>query len=209
MKIAGEVVLGPYMPYGKDIWMEDDASTLVHGISRMGAVYPMGLAPRSEQGEDDGVVYENPMNLSPPFEHAYFSVAELDNVVSIEVYHDQILGICRGVNVQYESGGERALGQCRVGVDSVSTYAKPMWFCFKKTTYLRPGTRVERDSIKIECHAGAKHHHQQDGWSCCQFPSRLEWWFTSEETRISFTPRHEDGLDGVSEYLANVALATS
>lgn len=192
MSISGEVALGPYMPYGRDLWMEDDPKTLIHGISRMGAVYPLGMAPRNEEGEEEEVFYQNPMNLSPPFEHAYFSYAELANVTSIEIYHDKALRICRGVLVQYDNGGERALGQCRIGVDAVRVYEQPACFCYKKTKYLRQGTRVERDGVQIECSTSKKHHHAEGGWVCCQFPGRLEWWFTSEEARISFTP----GLEG-------------
>ncbi|KAM3461432.1 hypothetical protein NHJ6243_004952 [Beauveria neobassiana] len=189
MSISGEVVLGPYMHYGKDLWMEDDATTLIHGISRMGAVYPLGAAPRDQEGEEEEeVFFQNPMNLSPPFEHAYFSYAELDKVKDIEVYHDKALGICRGVVVGYQNGGERALGQCRIGVDAVRVYEQPACFCYKKTKYLRQGTRVERDSVKIECNTNANHDHSEEEWTCCKFPSRLEWWFTSEESRISFTP---------------------
>ncbi|TQV97875.1 hypothetical protein IF1G_03618 [Cordyceps javanica] len=192
MTISGEVVLGPYMHYGKDLWMEDDATTLMHGISRMGAVYPLGTAPRNEEGEEEEVFYQNPMNLSPPFEHAYFSHAELDDEVSsVEVYHDRALRICRGVIVGYRNGGARALGQCRIGVDAVQVYDWPACFCFNKTKYLRQGTRVERDSVRVECHGDGHHGHAEDGWTCCTFPSRLEWWFTSEESRISFTPGRE------------------
>ncbi|OAA70684.1 hypothetical protein ISF_02658 [Cordyceps fumosorosea ARSEF 2679] len=191
MKISGEVVLGPYMHDGRDLWMEDDPTTLIHGISRMGAVYPLGTAPRNEEGEEEEVFYQNPMNLSPPFEHAYFSYAELDEVVYVEVYHDKALRICRGVVVGYKNGGARALGQCRIGVDAVRVYERPLCFCYKTTKYLRHGTRVERDSVEIECHSQAYHDHAEDGWTCCKFPSRLEWWFTSEESRISFTPGRE------------------
>ncbi|EGX91146.1 hypothetical protein CCM_05304 [Cordyceps militaris CM01] len=188
MTLSGEVMLGPYMDYGKDLWMEDDATTLIHGISRMGAVYPLGRAARNAEGEEEEVFYQNPMNLSPPFEHAYFSYAELDEVTNVDIYHDEALGICRGVVVGYKSGGARALGQCRVGVDTVRVYEQPACFCYKKTTYLRQDTPVERDSVSIECRSSADHGHSEDGWTCCKFPSRLEWWFTSEESRISFTP---------------------
>ncbi|KAJ4150385.1 hypothetical protein LMH87_011137 [Akanthomyces muscarius] len=157
MNISGEVVLGPYLHYGMDVWMEDDPTTLIHGISRMGAVYPLGTPPHNEEGEEVEVLYQNPMSLSPPFEHAYFSHAQLDDVASVEIYHDKALRICRGVVV-------------------------------RKTKYLRPGTRVERDSVDIECSTNAEHDHPEDDWACCKFPSRLEWWFTSEESRISFTP---------------------
>ncbi|KAJ6780427.1 hypothetical protein PWT90_09615 [Aphanocladium album] len=191
MSISGEVVLGPYMSMGKYVWMEDDPTTLIHGISRMGAVYPLGTAPRNEEGEEEEVFYQNPTNLAPPFEHAYFSYAELHDVASMEIYHDKALRFCRGVLVRYNNGGERALGQCRIGVDAVRVYEQPACFCYKKTKYLRHGTRVERDSVRIECHSNAKHDHSGDGWTCTEFPSRLEWWFTSEESRISFTPGRE------------------
>lgn len=188
MNISGEVVLGPYLHYGMDVWMEDDPATLIHGISRMGAVYPLGTPPHNEEGEEVEVLYQNPMSLSPPFEHAYFSHAQLDDVASVEIYHDKALRICRGVVVRYKNGAERALGQCRLGVDALRVYRHPTCFCYRKTKYLRPGTRVERDSVDIECNTNAEHDHPEDDWTCCKFPSRLEWWFTSEESRISFTP---------------------
>lgn len=193
MKTSGEVVLGPYMPYGKDLWIRGDCTTMMHGISRMGAVYPF-VATSEEKNDSPSqtqeLFYENPMSLAPPFEHAYFSYAELENVRNMEVYHDKKLRICRGVIVRYDNGAERSLGQCRIGVDSVRVFEEPQFFCYKKTKYLRQGTRVERDSIAAECNRAA-HHHGEGGWTCCRFPSRLEWWFTSEESRISFTPGRE------------------
>ncbi|KAJ3485697.1 hypothetical protein NLG97_g6758 [Lecanicillium saksenae] len=192
MSISGEVMLGPYIPLGKDYWMEDDPTTLIHGISRMGAVYPLGTASRDEEGEEEEVFYRNPLSLAAPFDHAYFSYAELHDVASVEVYHDKALHICRGVLVRYSNGGERALGQCRIGVDAVRVFEQPTCFCYKKTKYLRQGTRVHRDSVTVECHPSVNHDHSENGWFCVKFPSRLEWWFTSEESRISYTP----GLEG-------------
>ena len=54
-----------------------------------------------------------------------FSAAPLDNVALAKVFHQEGRSYCRGLLFVYQDGAQRALGDCRVGVDPYETYETP------------------------------------------------------------------------------------
>ncbi|SPO05544.1 uncharacterized protein DNG_08231 [Cephalotrichum gorgonifer] len=56
---------------------------------------------------------------------AYFSSAPLSNVVSVTVFYFADTTRCRGIIFKYGNGGERSVGQCRVGVDRTERFDQP------------------------------------------------------------------------------------
>ncbi|CAK7234565.1 hypothetical protein SBRCBS47491_008990 [Sporothrix bragantina] len=87
--------------------------------------------------------------LSPPFgEHQFrptltandqmskISTAPLDGIVRVRVFTDPVRGFDRGLLFFYENGGQRALGQCRVGgVDNITDYERPACLCVTRDGY--------------------------------------------------------------------------
>ncbi|CAK7236061.1 hypothetical protein SCUCBS95973_009477 [Sporothrix curviconia] len=67
---------------------------------------------------------------------SYISTAPLDGIVRIRVFQDPVRGFDRGLLLFYENGGQRALGQCRVGgVDDVTDYDRPACLCITRDGY--------------------------------------------------------------------------
>ncbi|CAH0046411.1 unnamed protein product [Clonostachys solani] len=62
---------------------------------------------------------------SCPLDFGCLSSAPLEDVVSIDVFRSADNGTCTGMMFTYRDGRQRSLGQCRLGLDVVSTYEKP------------------------------------------------------------------------------------
>ncbi|KND94338.1 hypothetical protein TOPH_00723, partial [Tolypocladium ophioglossoides CBS 100239] len=67
-----------------------------------------------------------PTKYSPPpsLRNPYFSSASLKHASRVRIFYLPGTKLCRGLIIQYEDG-QRALGQCRVGIDLVAEYTRP------------------------------------------------------------------------------------
>ncbi|KAJ3525967.1 hypothetical protein NM208_g11412 [Fusarium decemcellulare] len=63
-------------------------------------------------------------DLTTGRDYMFWSWAPLDNVKSAEVFHDDE-GHFKGLLMAYNNGGQRAVGECRLGVDASKTWTKP------------------------------------------------------------------------------------
>lgn len=68
----------------------------------------------------------------------------LAGVSSARTFYDADSGLSRGILYRYDSGGERAVGQCRVGVDRSMSVLRPTRVCVRDTTYLTRLRKQER-----------------------------------------------------------------
>ncbi|KAB5566957.1 hypothetical protein GE09DRAFT_751219 [Coniochaeta sp. 2T2.1] len=59
------------------------------------------------------------------------SFAPLSNVIRASTFTDPRRGYYRGLLFHYSNGGQRALGQCRVGFDPMSEFRNPATLCFR------------------------------------------------------------------------------
>lgn len=119
-----------------------------------------------------------------PFGDASFSSASLDNVAGIQIFNDKGTGLCKGIIIEYNNGLERALGQCRIGVDSLQRLAQPSHICLAHVMYYRLNTEVKLSGVKVESTTRAIHEHNGIGWKCHVVRGILEFWFTGEEARL-------------------------
>lgn len=119
-----------------------------------------------------------------PFQEACFSSAPLDGVVLLQIYSDAETGLCRGILAEYSNGSQRALGECRIGVDPVCTYKNPACLCFTQVTRKRPGTSIELKGIKVSSSYQPEHKHDEVGWSCFPMRGTLQLWFTNQQSSL-------------------------
>ncbi|KAH6984428.1 hypothetical protein BKA56DRAFT_654838 [Ilyonectria sp. MPI-CAGE-AT-0026] len=87
-----------------------------------------------------------PPRGEPPFENAYFSSAPLEGVTWVHIFEDKDDKVCLGMILEYANGSERAIGQCRFGLDRVTTVANPSRICFAEYKYRRKGPIQPRRS---------------------------------------------------------------
>ncbi|KAH7358140.1 hypothetical protein B0T11DRAFT_283780 [Plectosphaerella cucumerina] len=89
-------------------------TTIIFNARRDQSYLCTGLFPRQS-------IQPSFQKVSPrtsPFRtHACYSVAKLDSVAGIRVYREAATRKFRGMIIDYDDGAQRALGDCRVGID--------------------------------------------------------------------------------------------
>lgn len=192
LKLAGDVIVHRAPIWGGatfEFRMKASPVSLIHDVAE-------DLLPISVIGAYSEPTYDLPMDpefrsftKDPPIGNSCFSVASLDNVHRVSVFYHEQMGFCVGMLLEYENGGQRSLGQCRIGVDPVTSYRKPARICLLRRRYpeggaqLRPRATNVRISERDEC----EHKRDEGGqdWTCFPMRGALEFWFSSEETQLT------------------------
>ena len=151
------------------------------------AVGTSTIATYDGQGQTGALT--EPLYYPPPGSHpsSDHSHAPLEHVRRIRVfYHDD--GVhCRGMVFEYDNGGQRAVGQCRVLVDECETYERPSSIAFAnimRTSIDGATGKVHRypNSVQVSfdgpCMDGNK-------WSHYAMAGTLEFWFTFSLESVS------------------------
>lgn len=100
----------------------------------------------------------------------YFSSAPMAEVHRVDVFEDRETRLCRGILFEYQNGGSRAVGQCRLGVDVRREYELPLTISFRS---IEGGILVRLG----ECPCT----HPREGWECCSLGAgTLYFWFAEK-----------------------------
>lgn len=109
----------------------------------------------------------------------YFASASLDRVASTEVFLDRTKTSCRGILIRYEDGTERALGQCRVGVDPSEACVRP-----QQIRYLDVSWALIEEGLNcrtaVEFRSAETHVSVKKDWLCSNMEGYLKFWFNED-----------------------------
>jgi hypothetical protein len=96
------------------------------------------------------------------------------------VFCDENTGACKGILFQYDNGGARAVGQCRLQVDPAEEVAHPMHFCFKiDSSYLRINRTLYAVRVKFkQTPPSGSTIGDGEGWTSHQMRGILKFWFS-------------------------------
>ncbi|KAL7796906.1 hypothetical protein V8C43DRAFT_329315 [Trichoderma afarasin] len=110
--------------------MEEQHPLLIHNIISGDPISYIGLntTPKTITG---GVIRTERL----PFVSTYFSSASLENVLDVFVFTDYSTKLCKGIMIEYSNGLKRAVGQCRLGLDSVQKYNRPLKLSYAAAKY--------------------------------------------------------------------------
>ncbi|KAI1104521.1 hypothetical protein F4804DRAFT_306751 [Jackrogersella minutella] len=184
LRLAGDVALGSYQGNKHFAITKVPIAALIHDrpqfmpISVIGAVLEDTVKPYGV------VAFPSSWPKEPPFENAYYSSASLRNVIRILVFNNSYTGFCRGMLLEYENGAQRALGQCRIGIDLTKTYVRPTHFCFLRQVYSPPRKLYQIKAVIMECTERGDHRHNDEGWICSPMSCELDFWFDDKEVDI-------------------------
>lgn len=113
-----------------------------------------------------------------------YSFASLQDVVLAKVFHREGRSSCRGLIFTYRNGAQRALGDCRLGVDPCQTYTDPrflrIFVGLDRLTYAMRDLHL----VKVRFSADSAQNDEEGGWSCYEMKATLQFWFTHEECKI-------------------------
>jgi hypothetical protein len=189
--LGGETIVGRYQVEDRRFLLSDAPTSLIYsdGTGRFKPVHlMMPYSSAKPESEQTGTLVDPPSYPQPedfPDSKWYFSSAPLDSVSWIQLFYVEDGVHCRGLLLEYVGGGQRALGQCRLGVDRSKTYTRPSSMAFANVTRPRPGS--ERHKIdRIEAtRVGFDDSPEDDGpWLRFAMAGTLQFWFTYEEARL-------------------------
>lgn len=188
MNLVGEIILG-------QLGKRSEQDRLLGYGNRVSFIYgePKELQPVSIFGAHSSSPSEGDIprpfsvqDFVPDIAETYFSWAPLSGIQSIRAFYDEGTGLCRGIVFHYESGGSRAVGQCRQHVDCSTLAVRPSSLCFQPTVYLTSLRKRERRGVRVELSADAIHQHICNGWKCLPLGDGvLTFSFTDDSSYIS------------------------
>lgn len=106
--------------------------------------------------------------------------ASLEGVANAHVFTDhERQGVCNGILLEYEDGTERALGQCRLGLDPIQCYKHPTKFHFAvvKCAANRHGDEYEIVQAAFDSETGLFSTHDTANWETCEMKGILQFSF--------------------------------
>ncbi|RSL80391.1 hypothetical protein CEP52_017394 [Fusarium oligoseptatum] len=186
MRLGGDVSVGlTSSKQAKDLLLSKSPMTIIYNIRELQPVSVIGAYPTGEEDNSLMTPFHHPFIDDPPFPNACFSLAPLESVNRISIFNNKPTGRCMGILLQYQNGAQRSLGQCRVGVDPVEDYVKPVHICFHRQSYVRSGTSVQVQETMVRGTSRREHDHDEQGWTCFEMEGELEFWFSHEETKLT------------------------
>ncbi|KAF4497327.1 hypothetical protein FAGAP_6489 [Fusarium agapanthi] len=157
-KLAGDFVLGPdYGSSKKEYFSGKEPTVFVYNVphKRGHGIYG---AVSDKKGDEPSAPFPRilPSGGCPPYRGRLYFEASAKDVVHADVYYEEASGYCRGLLLEYANGAQRALGQCRVGIDPFKSCDKPNWLCYSHSFDDKPFDRIRQ--CKVECSTGSDSH---------------------------------------------------
>ncbi|OTB05494.1 hypothetical protein M426DRAFT_319758 [Hypoxylon sp. CI-4A] len=128
----------------------------------------------------------------------FCSMAPFIDVARIQVFHTEEI-TCRGILLSYKDGSQRALGECRIGVDSVTDCANPKRLCVRTMCLDGVDELHHPWDFEVRSNNGPEHDHEElywseyhyDGWFCLQEGDIIHWeMYNVYESYISIHREH-------------------
>lgn len=194
LKLAGDVVFGFTGRYDDGLGpfkTEHSPTTLIHDIRESESGHITFLGVHSLNGAKTPI---SPLNRAVPttgdLEYMYlaYTSAPLQNIRRLRVFRSEE-GSWRGMLLYYKNGAQRAVGQCRVGVDDSTSYDDPRGICLFGRAALQHSESEWNDEFNArdvviktgdECEHGSPWLHR-----CRPLTGEVGVWFAGAVARIS------------------------
>ena len=151
-----------------------------------------GAYPRSTRQESDSEILDFPFCPAVPSgwnsghcstdRSLHFSSAPLHGIVRAEVFQRGRGPCCRGILLTYKTGGQRALGDCRLGFDSSQVYIAPVFLCAEPRRYKPdPAFDWQFRLVRVQFQGAEGHEHDEAGWECYKLEGTVNFWFAHDQ----------------------------
>ncbi|KAI0537839.1 hypothetical protein GGR58DRAFT_325125 [Xylaria digitata] len=184
---AGDVIVGQYMSSpAEDLCLGWHAPiTLVYGEPQEGRPVPyFGAYCQLPIGSELPRRFQAYKPKSCPIgQDTYLSIASLEGIRSVEVFYDQNSRHCKGMLLYYQNGGCRAVGQCRIHVDSAKQFLQPSQIYFRNDS-----VRGDHNSILSKVQVDWRpdfHIYGEKGWNREPLEGILLYWYTDNSSFIA------------------------
>lgn len=194
-QLAGYVAIGAWKRPWEWYLLFDNPEALVYHNSGFEGVKTVGMYSRQKMSVGLSSHSWQPPDLWPNSfipHNTLFSAAPLKNVVQATVFHRPGTNLSSGVLFDYENGGRRAVGECRIGHDSSTTYAKPRAMCVRLERYEQGPHLLSRPAVQVEFFGDEEHSHAQPYWSCYEMSGTLRWFYNYKDSLVEVLPEMEN-----------------
>lgn len=184
LSASGDVNIGPQSSLSARQYSlrTRERPTLVYGLPQ--PILVAGVAPRLDE-------YVTPPFAVPPLpptldDTLCFSCAPLENVTSAQIFNHVETRQCHGILLEYNNGGRRAVGQCRMGLDSFTETLKPNLFTYVDDIYEVPNTSAAFHGIRAAFFNGEGGDTETEarGWTKVPMKGSMRMWFNTSVTRL-------------------------
>ncbi|KAF5551722.1 hypothetical protein FNAPI_7328 [Fusarium napiforme] len=203
-KLTGAYLFGPYLCYTdtRDV-SGNEPSVLVHNVPIEGVGGSLGIVTEHNFESEPLLPFPRYHNdgMNPPGLDCINTVAPAKNVTRADVYYDRRNGYCKGLLLKYTNSAQRAIGQCRVGIDPFKAYEEPSWFCFRDIYDSESESLEETGSCVVECTTVTNNHKHEpceiDDWQCMRAGAGLYLEFLCDKKTDTFGMyiRHDEEED--------------
>jgi hypothetical protein len=181
--LAGDIALGGLYPREfKDIVLcQSHPKLFIYNTVNAGPATVFGTYPGKQDNEDSFYPFLDPRIDEVPGSHMYFSSASLKDVTRMQVVKDEKSDFCRAIIFIYGNGAQRAVGNCRLGIDLVKTYLNPSRICYLPVSLSHVNGAGPRQVVRVEGENDSTHRHEENGWICSPMEGNLEFWFSAQD----------------------------
>lgn len=104
----------------------------------------------------------------------FLSSASLKLVTQAQVFHDAETSFCKGILLDYQNGGQQALGECRLGLDPAQVYHQPtrLVLIIEDGKHPELGHQVERCRL-VFGHRRLKRDSSYWNWQHCRLKKHV------------------------------------
>lgn len=124
---------------------------------------------------------------------AFFSSASLEGILNVHVFTVSQNKFCKGILIEYENGSKRALGQCRLGLDQVQSWHRPLSMHYMPVEYERNvgdlvnETRTSKGAhVTFDCESSRISEDGSMEENYYALKGRLNFWFTYHDVELLF-----------------------
>lgn len=171
---AGDVMVGiqydRYPNRTQTVWAASSKPQLICGLSESGSVITLDAEAERSTTLDRSFRLPFRQTVVPYSHGGCLSWAPLEHVARLRLFTDEDAGICRGLLLEYEDGGQRTVGECRVGLDVERAYERPVGLCIGRKS------GFSRWSIRVRVDGQAEHMHSERNWQCYPMRGTLVSW---------------------------------
>lgn len=174
-------------------------TSLIYNADDTSGVSSIGAYPRPGPNQPDPEILNFPTSRAVPDGwsrghlaelNIHFSSAPLSGISLAEVFQRGRDNHSRGIVLTYQNGAQRALGDCRLGVDPSRRYINPVFMCAAPESQPDPIFDWSYRYVSVEFHGEGTHEHSEAGWECfkLEMDGTLNFWFTHKQQYLEVVP---------------------
>ena len=133
--------------------------------------------------------------VQPQHDRVFFSSASLQNLENIQIFADENK-MCKGLLLVYRDGAQRALGQCRIGLDTITLCRNPTRLCLRRGNLDKYSILAEVGDEPRGEHSHGSSDVGAEDFQCFELVGCLRFWVEEDRCWFEFGSEAEKRSSG-------------